>query len=222
MNPAARNVSAIRAFALAVATVGFAAIPGHRSPSALFHGTAHQQLETLRHRTYALFAAGQYSDAEALFASGYRIAVAQNEPEYAIRFLNGLGGSQFAMFEYQRALDTLLRARDLAQSRGDPIWISTISSNLCSLYMEAGDIASAKQAAESGLRVPADTKLSYRSQFLAVLGLLERNSGNGAKALMYFREAVDSAEMNGLDRLRLEAWSHYAKQLLREGDLDGA
>jgi CHAT domain-containing protein len=221
VKPAARTVSAIRAFALAVATVALAAIPGH-SPPVFFNGTAHEQLETLRHRTHALFAAGQYSDAAALFESAYRLAVAHNEPDYAIRFLNGLGSSQFALFEYQRAIDTLLRARELAQSRGDPVWITTISSNLCSLYMQAGDMASAKQAAESGLRVPADANLSYRSQFLGVLGLLESNSGNGVKALRYFRDAVESAEINGSDPLRFEAWSHYAQQLLRAGDVDGA
>ncbi len=221
LNAAARAASAIRLIALVTATAGLAALPGHQPPSCPRHGTALEQLETLRHRTHDLFASAQYSEASKLFEFAYRRAAALGEPEYAIRFLNGLGSSQFALFEYQRALDTLLRARDLAQSRGDPLWISTISSNLCSLYMQAGDMVAAKHSAEEGLRVPADTNLPYRSQFLGVLGMLESNSG-GVKALRYFREAVESAEMHGSDRLRFEAWNHYAQQLLRAGDIDAA
>ena len=215
-------MSAIRAIALALASVGLVTLPGHKLPSSRRSGSAHQQLEVLRHRTNDLCATGRYSEAADLFESAYRQAIAQNKPEYAIRFLNGLGSSRFALFEYQRAIDSLVRARELARSWGDPVWISTVSSNLCSLYMQAGDMVSAKHAADEGLRVPADTNLSYRSQFFGVLGQLESNSGNGAKALKYFREAVESAEMHGSDRLRFDAWNHYAQQLLRADDLDGA
>jgi CHAT domain-containing protein len=222
VNLAERAVSAIRAFALALASVVLATLPGHKLPSSQRSGSAHQKLEVLRHRTHDLFATGRYSEAADLFESAYRQAIAQNRPEYAIRFLNGLGSSRFALFEYQRAIGGLVRALELARSWGDPVWISTVSSNLCSLYMQAGDMVSAKHAADEGLRVPADTNLTYRSQFLAVLGLLESNSGNGAKALKYFREAVESAEMHGADRLRFDAWNHYAQQLLLAGDLDGA
>ncbi len=104
LNAAARAASAIRLIALVTATAGLAALPGHQPPSCPRHGTALEQLETLRHRTHDLFASAQYSEASKLFEFAYRRAAALGEPEYAIRFLNGLGSSQFALFEYQRAL----------------------------------------------------------------------------------------------------------------------
>ncbi len=59
-------------------------------------------------------------------------------------------------------------------------------------------------------------------QLLGILGLLAASSGDGARANEYLRQAVESAENFGDDRMRFEAWSHYAQRLLECGDLSAA
>ncbi len=60
------------------------------------------------------------------------------------------------------------------------------------------------------------------AQLLETLGLLAANSGDGTRANELLRQAFESAEISGTDRMRAAAWSHYAQRLFESGDLSGA
>ena len=181
-----------------------------------------QPFQTLRVRAYDLFNRKDYAAAAELWQQGYRRAIAHHDSISALRFLNNIGTIHFGMLHYRQAIDAFVEARKLARSAGDGVTFSVTCANLCSLYMQVGDMAAAKAAAEQGLKILPDSSLPYRSRLLVTLGLLASRSGEGAKALRYFREAVSDAERHGADTLRFEAWSNYAPELLRAGDLDSA
>ncbi len=168
------------------------------------------------------YAKGDYALAQRIYQEGYTRAAGDHNVRAEIVFLNDLGGVQFATFDYRGAIDAFVRARDLARKNRYWPFLSIACANLCSLYMQLGDTASAQHAAEQGLIIPSSAALLYRSQLLGILGLLAANSGDGARANEYLRQAVESAETYGDDRMRFQAWSHYAQRLFESGDLSGA
>lgn len=181
-----------------------------------------QSFVALRARAYDLFNRKEYAAAADLWQKGYKQAVAHHDTLSALRFLNNIGTVHFGLLQYRQAIDAFVEAQNLARSNSDRVTFSVTCANLCSLYMQVGDMPAATASAEQGLRIPADPNLPYRSTFLVTLGLLSSHSGHGTKALQYFREAVSEAEAHGPDALRLEAWNYYAQGLLRAGDLPGA
>lgn len=176
----------------------------------------------LGRRAYRHFEDRDYAPAATLYQQAYHAAVVAHAPESALNYLNGLGGARFAMLDYDGALNAFIELREASRRAGNRLWFSTACSNLCSLYMQIGDTASARTVAEQGLQIPNDGRISYRSQFMGVLGLLASGSGDDRQALSYFRDAVSDAEIRGDDRLRFEAWSHYAQGLFHAGYLDDA
>jgi len=216
-----RSLCTIRVLALATVVLSLSALSGDKAPARSTQWDG-QAFLALRVRAHDLFNRKEYADTVDLWQEGYTQAVAHHDTVSAMRFLNNIGSVHLQLLhKYRRAIDEFIEARKLAASTGDRLTFSVTCANLCSLYIQAGDIPNARAAAEQGLTIPADTTLPYRSQFLGMLGLLAR-SYNEKKALEYFREAVSEAEVHGADALRFEAWSHYAQELFRAGDLDGA
>jgi len=217
-----RSPCTIRVLALAAVVLSLSALSGDKAPARSTQWDG-QAFLALRVRAHDLFNRKEYADTVDLWQEGYTEAVAHHDTLSAMRFLNNIGSVHLKLLhKYRQAIDEFIEARKLAASTGDRVTFSVTCANLCSLYIQAGDIPNARAAAEQGLTIPADATLPYRSQFLGMLGLLSSRSGDGPKALEYFREAVSEAEAHGTDALRFEAWSHYAQELLRVGDLDGA
>lgn len=181
-----------------------------------------QNLLSLRSRTNQLVAAGKFAEAAESFEQGYREALALNDQVQEVHFLNGVGAARFALLEYGRAIDALVRTRTLARQIGNRKYLTAANANLCNLYIQSGDLASARSVAEEGLTIDSRENLPYRAQLLDTLGLLASLSGDHTSAHRFFLEAVNEAELYGSDRIRFEAWSHYAQELLCSGDLDGA
>jgi len=181
-----------------------------------------RNLLSLRTRTNKLAAMGKYAEAAESFEQGYLEALALNDKVQEVHFLNGVGAAHFGLLEYGRAIDALVRARSLARQIGNQKYLTAATANLCNLYIQSGDLASARSAAEEGLTIDSIENLPYRAQLLDTLGLLASVSGDRSSAHRFFLEAVKEAEPNASDRIRLEAWSHYSQDLFHSGDLDGA
>lgn len=173
------------------------------------------ELLKIRAHGYELFRKRLYPEAAAVFEEGYRRSQAAGDSQTAVSFLNNAGSMQFAQYEYRAAIDTYVRARDLARSANAGASLPAIYANLCSLYLQIGDIAAAQSTAEKGLHADGASHLSYLPQFLGILGVLEGRSGNTEKALDYFRQAVRAAETQGDNPTLFEAWSHYAQELFQ-------
>ncbi len=181
-----------------------------------------RDLLALRSRTNELVTTGNYAAAAVLFQRGYLEAAARNNEAQEVHFLNGVGAARFALLEYGPAIDALVRTRSLARKIGNQKYLTIATANLCNLYIQSGDLASARSVAEEGLTVDSVENLPYRAQLLDTLGLLASLSGNHDAARHYFVAAVNQAERYSSDRIRFEAWSHYAQDLLRAGELDAA
>ncbi|HLJ49827.1 MAG TPA: CHAT domain-containing protein [Bryobacteraceae bacterium] len=179
-------------------------------------------LASIRARAFNSYQHGLYSDAVSAYEEGYRRAEALHDRESAARFLSNIGGARFAMLDYPRALDALLRAKTAALALGDTNISLVAHANLCSLYMQLGNLDAARAVAEAGVRLPTGSNLPYRSQFYVTLGILNSQSGSPQRALDYFAEAVRQAEIQGDHRLMLEAWNHYGQELFAAGRLDEA
>lgn len=212
---------AIRIFAVCVALL-FLAKPPQPGLVSGADRPSQPHLVAIRNRTNELVDGGKYAEAARLFESGFREATAVKDKAMAVHFLTGLGAARFALFEYRHAIDALGRARELARSAGNQRYLNAICANLCNIYMQAGDLGSARGVAEDCLHVPKGMAVHYRSQLLATLGVLARMSGDRAGAQQYLRSAVEEAELRADDRTRFEAWSHYAQALFEQGDLGAA
>ena len=217
-----RSACTICVLTLATAVLSLSAI----SETSLLRGRRSEwsgpAFTALRARSYDLFNKKDYAGAQTLLQQGYQQAQAHHDTLSSLRFLNNIGGVHFGLLHYRQAIDAFAQARKLAAATGDRDTLSVTCSNLCSLYMQIGDIAAATAAAQQGLNVPADTGLPYRSTMLVTLGLLASRSHDTPKALHYFRQAVEEAERYGPDPYRFEAWNHYSQELLRAGYLDAA
>ena len=213
--------AAIRVFALAAVLLVLAA-PLKNDHHTWSWRLRQQNLLSLRSRTNKLVAAGKYAEAAEAFEQGYLEALALNDKVLEVHFLNGVGAARFALLEYGRAIDALVRTRSLARQMGNQKYLTAATANLCNLYIQSGDLSSARSAAEEGLTIDSRENLAYRAQLLDTLGLLAAVSGDHISAHRFFLDAVNEAEPFASDRIRFEAWSHYAQELLHSGDLDGA
>src|SRR5579864_1657052 len=125
---------AVRVLALAIPILSLSVFSGTRllrRPRSEWDG---RTFTALRARANLLFAQKRYSDAAALYESGYRQAIAHQDSSSALRFLNNIGATQFGLLRYRAAIDAFVRARDLARSMNDRAALSASCANLCSLY----------------------------------------------------------------------------------------
>ena len=212
----------IRVSALAAALLSIAAYPGARLLRYEAHGPSSPMVTNLARRGYELFAKGNFAEAEQMDSRGLRDALAVHDIRLAALLANNLGTVRFATFRYAAAIEAFAQARDLARRIGNRSYVSVAILNLSSLYLQVGDLKDATAMAEEALRTSRSFNPGQRAQFLGVLGLVSSASGDSTKAIQYLREAVEAAEMYGDDRVRFEAWSHYAQELFRSGDLDNS
>src|SRR5690349_2202656 len=97
------------------------------------------ELHELRLQGNALLRASQYPKAINIYENGYTEAKRRGSLGSAVRFLNNLGVAYYQLFRYRDAIQTYLKARDLARLQGDQETLGALSVNLSSLYIDMGD-----------------------------------------------------------------------------------
>ncbi len=142
----------------------------------------------------AVYRAGHYQEAGALYQQGYDAALRSGDLGYAGRFLTNVGACRFALHEYRSALDVFVEARRLAEAAGDLATAGALDTNISSLYGEMGDLDSAVQAAERGL---ARIASRGRPKLLIQLASLRARQDRMAEALRLFDDAIDAADSIG-------------------------
>lgn len=190
--------------------------------------TAQERIEpaefaTLREAANKQWMGGNYEEAARIFESGYRKALARRETVSAVRFLNNLASSSFAMAQYQKAIGEYLEARRLARSIHYAEMLGTISANLAGLYIQMGDAVAAAEAAESGVReLEPFPNLPYRARLEVQLGNALAWSGRlepGLAALEKGRREADRTD----DVPMLALASDYEGiHRIRHGEISGA
>src|SRR6185437_3893509 len=110
MRLAARVVVSV----LFLAMVGSSAL---KSPSSVrLPGPTATDMQAIGRQASALAGRHLFEDAAAIYDRGYHECLRRSDSRGILFFLTGLGGCRFELFQYRQALDTYLRARNLAIS----------------------------------------------------------------------------------------------------------
>ncbi len=197
-----------------------ASAPARRSPDI---DARRRSLLELHSQALRMFQAGHYSAAAQRFEAGWREASRFRQGDHAVRFLNNLGACRVAAFRYREGMAAYLAARDLARKMGDWDAAAGLAFNISALYLEMGEVNSARQAAESGLALlEGRPHPEYRAKLLIQLARLRARGGDLEAALRLFGEALQEAERRGDSATEALAWNQAGYELLRSGELEGA
>jgi CHAT domain-containing protein/TolA-binding protein len=171
----------------------------------------------------AQFQAKDYSNAEQTFEQGLREGRRLGNVAGQARFLNSLGGAQFATFRYRQALRSYRQAHELALKANDGELIAITSLNLSSLYLQQQDINAALNAAEAGLiRMKHYSGGRLGPLFKAQAALLLGHQGRTKESLDLLLEAAHDADAMGDSEKAAMVWNQAGYEHLASGDLQAA
>lgn len=167
------------------------------------------------------FASGDYIAAAAAQA-GYLDAERLHANALALAFLNNLGSCRFALFQYRRAADAYLQARNIAEATGDSK-IILLDANLSSLYLKMNRLDDAAQALERSLKYLQRSELSkYRAKLFLQLAVVRAGQDRMAEAIQLFAVGIDSAYERGDDAAAAQGWDLLGTEFLRRRQLPEA
>jgi tetratricopeptide (TPR) repeat protein len=155
-----------------------------------------------------VYLAGDFHDAAGVAAQGYREAVRAREPQIASRFLNNLGGCQFALHQYRESLATFLEARSLAEASHDNATAGKLDFNISSLYSHLGQMDAATEAIGKAMaRLSGPERLAQLPRLLAHLAALAAEQSRLGQAVDLYRRAIAAADIAGDAEMCALAWN---------------
>ena len=169
---------------------------------------------------YQVFQSGEYLQAEELYRVAYQNALRNGRPDWAARFLTGVGNCRFATYRYRDALDTYLEARRISEAAADRANLGSLYGNISSLYLLMGDLDAAVSSAERSLADfdPHDFP-GGKSRCLIQLAMVRARQGRVADRDALMSEAVDTGYREGDLAAVAEAWDHWGEEFLEKGEL---
>ncbi len=185
-------------------------------------GSYESSIREMRTKGLALYAAGNFLQAERTFQHGYELARRAGN-KAAPFFVNSVGVTRFAMFQYKPAMQAFLKARRLARQAGDSETVAVVSSNLSSLYLQQNEFNAGAGAAEEALAAlrwagPMKMGALLRTQ----CAILRSREGRFDAALPLFQQALDEAEARGDAPTVSMIWDQLGYELLIRGRLEEA
>src|SRR5579864_1137795 len=106
-----------------------------------------------KHQADEFRIAGDYAALEGLERRNYARAREQGDEGAALRYLIGAGASQLLESHFRSAIQTFLKARELAARLRATAETAAIAVNLSSAYLQVWDVEAALKAAEEGVAV---------------------------------------------------------------------
>jgi CHAT domain-containing protein len=180
------------------------------------------ELRELRRQGNILFRAGGYLKAIETYESGYQEATRRGDLGSALRFLNNLGSADYQLLRYRDATKAYLKAEELAISQLDQETLAAIYSNLSSLYLQMEEIDAASECAERGLELPAAVTAKFRSRLFIQSALIQMRLGNGDRAILGLRQAIEIARAQLDVSVEAQAWNELGNALMDSGRLSTA
>jgi CHAT domain-containing protein len=170
---------------------------------------------------------GNFAAAEADFEVCLAGARQWHDPVSESRCLSGIAGTHTARFEYEKAFDVYLQARDVAAASGDRVDLGAVDFNLSSLFLQTSDDASALRSAEAAqAAIEGLPHVYYQPQLLWQLGALHqlREDQPGAPWLEQAIEAARAGEAGDKSLVAVEAriWDALGEEYMAARDLDRA
>ena len=168
-----------------------------------------------------------YAASLRFYQQGYVHNLTSGDRVVALRFLQGVGGSQLGLYRFRDALTSFLEARRLALDLNDTTALGATSGNLASLYLQTNDLAAARETAQQALGyLKRSPQATYRVQLLYILAAVSLRQGQPDEAFAYYRQGIDAADMAtelpNQDHLVMVGLNRLALGLLGVGRLDEA
>jgi CHAT domain-containing protein/tetratricopeptide (TPR) repeat protein len=180
-------------------------------------------LLSLKSRGIALKRARRFAEAANVFQQGCQEARRRGAKGTALRFLNEVGGTQFASFQYRPAMQTYMEVRRLARANGDDEILAAAAGNLSSLYLQQGELNASQQAEEEALAALGRHGPSvFGSQLRVQVAIVRARQGRFEAALPLFRQALGEAETRGDWATAGTIWNQLGFELTQRGELDNA
>jgi CHAT domain-containing protein len=167
-----------------------------------------------------LFRDGNYTEAEAQSQQLIAAALRAGDTRTATRATGNLGGILFALHQYRASLVALLEARRTAIATADFSESASIDANLCSLYLEMGDLDQAARRMRGTLEnMAGNERVEHLAQTQILLAILRARQRRMTEALPLFQQGIEGAEARGDWKLAAYAWNRIGEEYLKQGDL---
>ncbi len=168
-----------------------------------------------------------YASSLRLYQQGYTKAFAEGDRFVALKFVQGVGGSQLGLYRFRDALGSFLEARRLALELNSVTDLGAASVNLASLYLQTNDVAATRQTAQQALDNLKKSPLGYyRIQLYYILAAVAMREDQPEAALAYLRQGISAAdtptELPDKDHLVIVGLDRLARALIDAGRLDAA
>jgi len=133
------------------------------------------------------------------------------------------GGCQFALHQYQSALESFLEARRLTEMAGDPSKAAAQEANIASLYSEMGELESAVHWMENSLQhISGPERRQHLPALQIQMAVLRAEQGRTAEAERLFRQGIDGADAAGDLGLYALGCNRMGEAFLLRGDVTRA
>ena len=170
-----------------------------------------------------LFHADRYSEAAQWFESLKKAALEAHVDDLAARAVGNIGGTQFALHQYQPALHSYLEAQRLATAANDPTSAAVFAVNIASLYAEVGAFDTAAQWTQGTLeRMSVEARRQLMPTLLIQMATLRARQDRMPEAVKMFGQGIDAADRAGSVELSAIGWNRAGEELLKRGELAAA
>lgn len=175
------------------------------------------------HAAGRLFAAGRYSEAGSRCQAAATAALAAGNLDLAVRATSNGGACQFALHQYESALQSFLTARRLAVRAGNSSASAALDGNIASIYSEMGEVESAARWIEDSLhQIHGRERRLFLPKLEIQMAALRANQGRMKEAGRLFRDGIEAAADAGdLDTYALGC-NRMGEAFLLAGDLERA
>ena len=177
------------------------------------------ELRELRRQGNALLRASQYPRAISIYENGYQEAKLLGSLRSEVRFLNNLGSAYYQLFRYRDAIQTYLKARDLAGLQGDQETLGALCVNLSSLYFDMGDIDAALESAEEGLKLPNDKTARFKASLLLQSARIKARQKDSGQTVALLQSAIEVSRTELDTASEAQAWNELGNAFIERGQL---
>jgi CHAT domain-containing protein len=170
-----------------------------------------------------LFRLDRYGEAAQRFESLRKAALAAHVDDLAARAVGNIGGTQFALHQYQPALHSFLEAQRLATAANDPTSAAVFAMNIASLYSEIGALDTAAQWTQGAMeRMSKEARRKLMPTLLIQTAILRARQDRMPEAMKMFAQGIDAADRAGSVELSAIGWTRVGDEFLKRGELANA
>lgn len=183
------------------------------------HVPANIPARDLARKAHEKYTAGQFSEARSLFENADALATEAGDRKGALKIKNNLANCYLVTFSYQKAMQTYLAARQIAEELDDSQNAAIASANIALIYGVMGDFERTVSIGEEVLTKLPKEPSSTRAWVSLHLGNSYHRLKKTERSDHYFRLAIEEAHGLKSPQQEAAARDHFGLALIDRGDL---